>query len=111
MSFDFKKYILNEALTSSVVREIINEPSGFFKYQQAGDSWDSSRGFSNDANVEKRLKLKKIYEQVKNFTQTGLKHTIHDHINYDPETDDTKEVKTYGPFEISEKDPLSKWSV
>lgn len=111
MSFDFKKYILNEALTSSVVREIINEPSGFFKYQQANNSLNNSRRFSNDANVEKRLKLKKIYEQVKNFTLTGLKYTIHDHINYDPEKDDTNEVKTYGPFEISEKDPLSKWSV
>lgn len=52
-----------------------------------------------------------MFDQVQNFTRTGLKHTIHDHINYNQDKDDTKDVMTYGPFEISENDPLSKWSV
>jgi hypothetical protein len=31
MSFNLENYILNEALSSNILRSILNEPSGFFK--------------------------------------------------------------------------------
>jgi hypothetical protein len=31
MSFNLENYILNEALSSNILRSVLNEPSGFFK--------------------------------------------------------------------------------
>jgi hypothetical protein len=46
MSFNLENYILNEALSSNILRSILNEPSGFFKLSKLFTiSW--SRNFDN----------------------------------------------------------------
>lgn len=76
MKFDLCNYILNEALSSSIVRDIMNEPSGFFKHvaPRTEKNGEGDRAFAPNAHSVGRDAFFNLYK-LKQFINRYLPKT------------------------------------
>lgn len=106
MPFNFSNYILNEALTSNILRDIMQEPTGFFKYMQPPvtkvvKSIQNQQTLST-STVDNRIAI--MAGQLSTFMEKGMKSTL-----YHARLDDG--FSEENPMEIQQTDKFFSYTL